>query len=319
MFDDAKVYTVKDIYNYAKDHNTKLLSEYTADFWTPYKNNYQHYDRRFKKLFTSWFPFDQETEEGVQAVQEDFTADVYAHLMANDKRYSELFRINVILDNDAYSLTNNVDYTETTQRTTNRDVEFNKGQETDTETNSRTKGSETDTETNSRTKGAETDTETNSRTKGSETITEDNSIEYGAHQTDVTNSTSAYNESTFTATDKSTTESLLHTDNEDKSRTEGQRIDSENLSRSEGERIDSESLSRTEGSRQDSESLSRTEGSRKDTTDDDTTENITNRKVGNMGVQTVDDMLLKHWDNWTLFDFYGLIFSEIARDLLRGC
>ena len=306
MFEEARVYNIKDLYKFTRDNNRKLLSEYGSDFWAGYRANSSYFDRRFMKLYASWFPMDQDPDETLQSIQEDFTYDVYAHLMANDKRYSELYRINVIPDNDAYSLTNNVDYTETTERTIERDIEFNKGEQTDTEDNSRTKGSQTDTQDNS-------------RTKGSETITEDNSIEYGAHQTDVTNSTSAYNESTFTATDKSTTESGIHTDNEDKERVEGQRTDTEDLSSTYGSRTDTEDLSSTYGQRIDTEDLSRTEGTRKDTTADDTSEDVSVHKVGNMGVQTVDDMLLKHWDNWTLFDFYGLIFSEIARDLLRGC
>ena len=306
MFEEARVYNIKDLYKFTRDNNRKLLSEYGSDFWAGYRANSSYFDRRFMKLYASWFPMDQDPDETLQSIQEDFTYDVYAHLMANDKRYSELYRVNVIPDNDAYSLTNNVDYTETTERTIERDIEFNKG-------------SQTDTEDNSRTKGSQTDTQDNSRTKGSETITEDNSMEYGAHQTDVTNSTSAYNESTFTATDKSTTESGIHTDNEDKERIEGQRIDTEDLSSTYGQRIDTEDLSSTYGQRIDTEDLSRTEGTRKDTTADDTSEDVSVHKVGNMGVQTVDDMLLKHWDNWTLFDFYGLIFSEIARDLLRGC
>ena len=319
LSDDVKIFNIKDIWQYAKDHNVKMLSEYPADCWAAYRANHERFDRYFMKKFTSWFPIEQDYSEGVESIQQDFAYDVYAHRMANDKRYSELYRVNVIQDDTAYSLTNNVDYTETTSRTVDRDVEFNKGSQTNTEDNSRTKGQQTDTEDNSRTKGQQTDTEDNSRTKGSETITEDNSIEYGAHETDLTKSTSAFNESTFTATDKEVTESLTHTDNEDKSRTEGSRTDTEDLSTTYGSRTDTEDLSRTEGSRTDTEDLSRTEGTRKDTTADDTQEDITVHKVGNMGVQTVDDMLKKHWDNWTLFDFYGLIFDDIAKILLRGC
>lgn len=319
LSDDVKVFNVKDIWQYSKDHNVKMLSEYPADFWAGYRANYQRFDRYFMKLFTSWFPIEQDYSEGVESIQQDFAYDVYAHLMANDKRYSELYRVNVIQDDAAYSLTNNVDYTETTQRISNRDIEFNKGSETDTETNSRTKGQEVDSESNSRVKGSETDSESNSRTYGSHTDTESNSIAYGAHVTDTTKSTSAYNATTYQATDKESVDDGTHTDTENKSRTEAEKTDTETLSRTEGQRTDTETLSRTEGQRQDSESLSRTEGIRKDTTDDDTTEDITTHKVGNMGVQTVDDMLKKHWDNWTLFDFYGIIFQDIATMLLRGC
>ena len=71
----------------------------------------------------------------------------------------------------------------------------------------------------------------------------------------------------------------------------------------------------TYGAHKDERDDTYTEGARQDVTDED----ITVHKVGNMGVQTVDDMLKKHWDNWSMFDFYGLIFEDIAKNLLRGC
>ena len=233
MLEDAKVYNVKDIYFSAKDNNRKLLSEYGSDFWAGYKANYQYFDRLFMKKYASLIPIDQDYEEGVQSIQEDFTFDVFAWLMANDKRYSELFRVNNILDNDAYSLTNNVDYTETVDR----DITFNKGEQENTD---------------------------------------DLSTTYGVSSQTATNTVSAYNSSTYDPDSQQTVSTPEHTDTGDNSYTLG---------------------------------------AREDTTD----ESVTTHKVGNMGVQTVDDMLLKHWDNWTLFDFYGLIFEDIAKNLLRGC
>lgn len=233
MLEDAKVYNVKDIYFSAKNNNRKLLSEYGSDFWAGYKANYQYFDRLFMKKYASLIPIDQDYEEGVQSIQEDFTFDVFAWLMANDKRYNELFRINSILDNDAYSLTNNVDYTETVDR----DITFNKGEQENTD---------------------------------------DLSTTYGVSSQTATNTVSAYNSSTYDPDSQQTVSTPEHTDTGDNSYTLG---------------------------------------AREDTTD----ESVTTHKVGNMGVQTVDDMLLKHWDNWTLFDFYGLIFEDIAKNLLRGC
>ena len=278
-FEAERVFTIKDIQDYTKEHNVKMLSEYGADWWKGYRDNYQYFDRLFMKRFSSWFPFDQEYSEGVASIQQDFTYDVYAHLMANDKRYSELWRVNVIPDNDAYSLTNNVDYTETYEESSGLDREFNKGSQTDTEDLEHVKGSQTDTEDLEHVKGSETDTEDLSKT-------------FGAHDTDTTNSTSAYNSSTFTPTDKTKVEDGEHTDTEDNSR--------------------------TQGSRTDTDDNSRTYGTRKDTTKDTGSKEYELHKVGNMGVQTVDDMIKKHIENWTMFNFYELVFDEIARDLLRG-
>lgn len=259
-------YTIKDINKENKDNNKKMLSEYGSDFWSGYRANSQYFDRRFMTLYGSYFPYNQEPSEGIESVSDDFRYDVYSHLLVNDKRYSELYRVNVIQDNDAYSLTNNVDYTETYEEETHLDRDF--------------------------TKGAQTNSGTFETTYGATSNGESISRSYGAHDIDTTNSTSAYNESGYTPVDKSEVDDGAHTDTESNTYTGAQHVDSG-----------------TNGS---------TEGQRKDTTDDDGTKEYTLHKVGNMGVQTVDDMLKKHWDNWSLFDFYGLIFAEIARDLLRG-
>jgi len=291
--EDRNVYTVGDIYAQNVQENKKMLSDYPADFWEPYRNNHEYFDRRFKSLYKSWFPYDQEESEGRKAVSDEFRLDVYAHLMANDKRYSELFRVHTIADNDAYSLVNNVDYTETRQRTEGRDG-------TDI------KGSETITDSSSDQYGSQVVTADNERVKGSETITEDNDLTRGQREDTTFNSTSAFNESTYTPVDKTEF-------------TQGQQLDHDDRERVEGQRTDTEDLSTTYGQHTDTHSGTRTEGSRTDTSELDITENESIQKVGNMGVQTVDDMMLKHWDNWNLFDFYKLIFSDICRDLLRGC
>lgn len=292
MCDNGKIYTIKDIYAQNVSENKPMLSAYTSDFWAGYRSNSSYFDRRFKKLYSSWFPYDQDSAEGRQAVADEFRADVYAHLMANDKRYSELYRVNVIADNDAYSLTNNVDYTEEYSEETHLDRTFDKGAQTD--------GSSGFT-----TYGQQQVDEDRSRTVGQQQVDEDMSKTFGAQDVDTTNSTSSYNDSTFTPVDKTEIENGAHTDTEDNTITYGAHTDTEDNTT-------------TYGTHRDDTSSTRTEGARRDTTDDDGTKEYTIHKVGNMGVQTVDDMLKKHWDNWTLFDFYGLIFSEIARDLLRG-
>ena len=293
IMEDRNVYTVGDIYAQNMQENKKVLSDYPADFWEPYRNNHEYFDRRFKTLYKSWFPYDQEEAEGRKAVSDEFRLDVYAHLMANDKRYSELFRVHTIQDNDAYSLVNNVDYTETRQRTEGRDG-------TDV------KGSETITDSSSDQYGSQVVTADNERVKGSETITEDNDLTRGQREDTTFNSTSAFNESGYAPVDKTEF-------------TQGQQLDHDDRERVEGQRTDTEDLSTTYGQHTDTHSGSRTEGSRTDTSELDITENESIRKVGNMGIQTVDSMLALHWDNWNLFDFYKLIFSDICRDLLRGC
>ena len=57
-------------------------------------------------------------------------------------------------------------------------------------------------------------------------------------------------------------------------------------------------------------------GAETDTTSNAYNETVTSSKKGNIGVQTGADMLGKHTNYWKNFDFYNLIFSEIAKELL---
>lgn len=250
------LYEIKDIAGYYKEENKPMLGQFPAAFWNTYRANFQHFDRLFMKRFRSWFPMDQEGD--LEEVSKDFTFDVTAWLLLNEKRYSELYRIENIPDNDAYSLTNNVDYTETTQR----DVTFDKGAQENT-----------------------VDAET---VFGRQTVEQDNSTTYGALSGTNTKEVSAYNSSSYEPSEQNSTSQLSHEDTEDNETTYGAHTDT----------------------RDDTY----TDGARQDVTDED----VTVHKVGNMGVQTVDDMLGKHWDNWEHFTFYTMIFDEIARELLRG-
>lgn len=105
--------TIKQIYQYTKTNETPLLSNYSGEWWAEYVNNYSLFDDMFAKMFKSFVYFDQDEEQTIDEVQEEFTNTVYNWLMFNNKRYSELYRIHVIEDNEAYELTNNYDLHET--------------------------------------------------------------------------------------------------------------------------------------------------------------------------------------------------------------
>lgn len=250
------LYEIKDIYEYCKSENKPMLSTYDADFWKPYRDNYNFFDRLFMKKYRSWFPMDQEGD--LDELVTDFAFDVKSLLMVNDKRYSELYRVNIIEDNDAYSLVNNVDVTETT----NRDVEFNKGAQEN-----------------------EDDFETE---YGQYVIEQDNESTYGATSGTDTKSVSAYNSATYDPAEQIASSTTQH--------------------------IDSQNNDTTHNSHTDTHGGTHTEGARQDTTNED----IIYHKVGNQGTMTVDQMLKLHLDTWE-FDFYAIIFADIAKYLLRGC
>ena len=221
--------TVKDMYKYADDNSIKLLSGYAADFWKEYRDNYNRYDNLFCRYFRSWFYFLQEKDEDISDIVNDFVTDVYSHLMLNDKKYSELFRIHVLPDED-YSLVNNYDMHEVMDKDT-------------TSNNTNTYGSREDSDG------------------------------IGAQSNTRTNEVAPFDSSSF--------------NNESK-------------------------VSDSLGARSDTH----TKGSQEDTLNNTGTEDYELHRYGNIGVMTVTDMLRKHDEYWTTYEFYEKIFRDIARELL---
>lgn len=75
-----------------------------------------------------------------------------------------------------------------------------------------------------------------------------------------------------------------------------------------------DSTSTTKGAETDTTTA--VKGSETDNLDNIGTENYTLTRKGNIGVQTATDMLDKHKKFWTVYEFYTMIFREIAKELL---
>ena len=113
--------TIADLYKMSKPDNTEdhfaLLTDFESaqevDWWAEYKNAYEVFDWQFKQQFSSFVFFDQDPGDSDDDVMEKFGMTIFSWLTMNDKRYSELYRIHVIPDDDAYALTNNYDLHET--------------------------------------------------------------------------------------------------------------------------------------------------------------------------------------------------------------
>ena len=114
--------TVEDIWTVAKNSSIKLLSDYDADFWKGYLDNSARYDKIFKNLYRKFKPYDQNLQASTRDVLDDFVDNVYNHLLLHHKRYSELYRINIVPD-DSYSIIDNYDVTETMQKQTSDTAE----------------------------------------------------------------------------------------------------------------------------------------------------------------------------------------------------
>ena len=221
--------TVKDMYKYASDNSSMLLSNYNSVWWKDYRDNYQRYDKIFLRFYRTWWYFQQENDQTIAEITSDFTAEVYNHLMLNERKYAELYRIHVLPDED-YSLTNNYDMHEVMDKDT-------------TSSGSDTFGSRSDSDS------------------------------YGLQTVDTERTISSYNDNTYQPDNNEST---------------------------------------TLGSHQDSH----TKGAQSDSHSGSGTEDYTLHRYGNIGVMTVTDMLKKHEDFWTVWEFYELIFREIARELL---
>ena len=259
--------TVAEIYDFNKTANLPMLSGYDPeteiDFWEVYRTNFEYFDRLFYKTYRSFILFNSDGDtKGEVAV--DFRNDCYAWLLANDKRYTELYRLQLV-DDDEYNFMFNYDMSETYSGTTSR--------------------------TGSETLGQRQDSHSGSATVGGHTDTHNNDITYGAVSNSDETKVSAFNESGYSNKEK--------TDH-----TEAQRIDQYRATDTIGSRTDSNSGTDTKGSQQNSSSESGTDG-----------HTLTRR--GNIGVETTSDIMRKHVDLWKAFNFYKIVFDDIANEFLR--
>lgn len=246
---------ISDVYKYNETAGTKMLSDFPADFWADYRTNHTNYDKVFRRMFYSFYYFMQSPEEEAVDVANNFREDVYNHLLMNQKKYEELYRVQVIPDED-YSLINNYDMQEVMDKdvTDNQDNVY--GQRIDS--GSYTKGSRTDSGT--QTKGQQTDQTT-------ESVAPYDSVSFSPDKYIEMLSGSRLDLTGFT---------------------EGQQLDN----------------------------TSNTKGSQTDDLDRTYAEDYTLHRYGNIGVQTVSDMLTKHIKLWSIWEFYEYIFKEICKDLL---
>lgn len=121
--------TVDDMWKYAKDNNVKLLSDFSATFWSEYLANSTRYDKLFRRMYKNFKYFMQEGDD-IAEITTEFVDDVYNHLLINKRKYEELYRVHVITDED-YSITDNYHIIETMDRDTTSNNSNTYGQRTD--------------------------------------------------------------------------------------------------------------------------------------------------------------------------------------------
>lgn len=127
------MYNIQEMLTYqkTKEVRTPMLSDYTADFWLEYKEHFADYDDYFKTLYKSFVFFDQEDDDTIATVSESFTDTIKHYLRANNKRLSELWRINVVADDDSYNIAENYYRVDTYTKTSDAQNSAISGQRTD--------------------------------------------------------------------------------------------------------------------------------------------------------------------------------------------
>lgn len=293
------MYDMKDIYDYCQTEHQKLLSNFDGDFWQDYLDNSHYFDRLFMKTYRSFIPFNAQ-EDTIDRTATAWGIDVYSWLLANEKRYNELYRAQLLTDQEE-PIAFNYDLTETY-----------------TGTSSSTEGARSDTKSETRNYGAETENITTSETLGAHTDTHNNSNSYGATSGDnVQGSTinntehkvSAYNSSTYAGKDTDNESLGSRTD----THSEAAHSDTLNLTDTFAQRQNTGTEGRTKAAHTDS--ISETSGKGAQTNSG--TEGHTLTRKGNIGVQTGAEIVGKHIDLWMAFSFYKIIFDEIANEFLR--
>lgn len=150
LWTNQRVKTVKDLYDYAVENQEELLGDWQSsstdyDFWLKYTTDSFIYDRAFCTRYKNWYFFDQTGEETVAEVFQRFTEAVTDFLTLNDKKYTELFKVEMLSVQASSVLS---DYTITEELEAERTIgrEYTSGERTDNSTD--TIGARTDTTTN---------------------------------------------------------------------------------------------------------------------------------------------------------------------------
>lgn len=321
--------TVNDMYKDARSSNAPLLSNYEGSFWSEYISDFSNYDRVFNRLYKSFEYFLQEEDDSVSECRSNFTEDVKCLLIANSKKYSELYRTYKI-DDSIYSLTDNYDVTETYSGNKLTTIESRLGSRTDNTKTSDVIGSKTDSIENTDIIGAITNTETmnngvkntNENTTYGAKNTNENTI-YGSGTSETVDEVSPMDSNMFYNNNKNSTTTSEKTDSkqtthstftDSKQTTYSAFTDSKTIN--EAERTNTSNNVVNSGEQNNSSNNTYTKGEQSDTHNHDETESYNIRKRGNIGVQTATDMISKHNQFWNSYEFYTLIFKDICKELL---
>lgn len=132
-----KAFNVKELYLESQDSSTDLFPSPAFTFWTGVYTGTDKavIDREFARRFSGFIYYDFMGADTATDSLTDFKADVTSILTFNKKRYEEMYRVFLVLDDDD-PITYNYDMTETTgkQHTETKygEMTFTKGEQENT-------------------------------------------------------------------------------------------------------------------------------------------------------------------------------------------
>ena len=120
--------TVYDLYKYAVEEGENLFPQFSSevapltDFWADFVDHQDLYEKYFAKRYKSYRYYDQDIDgdNPVEDVLDDFQDAVLAFLHLNDKKYTQLYKIELINNMnplDDYSITETKTGTKNSGRT----------------------------------------------------------------------------------------------------------------------------------------------------------------------------------------------------------
>lgn len=309
---------VDEIYKYCVENNLPMLSNHESDFWEVYRENHTYFDRLFMKTYRKFVVFASESddENPVEENAIDFILDVKSWLLANDKRYSELWRMQDISDTD-YSVLDPYNVTEVHNIETDSSMTDNMGARTDTKQGQTSYGARNISDTNSYIHGSRSETDSEIMNWDTDITNTESELNTGSQQNTTENTVSADNVSTYSPKDFQNNNLGNRTDTTETVETRQSREDIKDGTHTEASYTDSESKSHQENAKTDSTTDTNIYGAHVNThLGEDKTEKTVNKK-GNMGIYSNSKLLSEHNELWTAFNFYKLIFDEIAEQFLR--
>lgn len=307
---------VDKIYKYCRDNGIKMLSNFNADFWEVYAENYEYFDRLFWRTYKSFVPYGLIDSEDDEELCVEWVYDVLAFLKANEKRYSELWRLQEINDID-YNILDNYNVTETHTSLLSGTSTDNIGAKTETKSGTAIVGGFNITDNNSYVHGSRSETDSETLNYGEDVTTTDVELNVGNQQNTSEGKVSAFNESTYSPKEFVENDLGSRQDTTETIETRDEHTDSKSGTHTETSYTDSESKSHSVGSHTDSESGSIQHSAQSNSHSNSETENKTISKKGNMGIYSYPKLLNEHKELWESFNFYKLIFDEIAEQFLR--